>query len=257
MTKLSVNVNKIAWLRNARQGDDPNVISSCETILSAGAHGITVHPRPDQRHIVPQDVYEISLLLKGRPDVEFNIEGNPSAGRRTNGYPGFASLVEQTKPDQCTLVPDTDNQLTSDHGWDLKNDSVWSVARTHVKQYNELGIRTSLFLDADLEQIELAHAVGTNRIELYTGPWVHATRQYGLDSTEANATLATYKEAAQAAIELGLEVNAGHDLNQRNVARFCSIADISEVSIGHALISEALFDGLASTTRNYLQALGY
>ena len=256
VTRLSVNVNKIAWLRNARQGAEPNVRDCCTTILDAGAHGITVHPRPDQRHIVPNDVYEISELLQHRSNVEFNIEGNPSAGERDNGYPGFASLVEQTKPQQCTLVPDTDSQLTSDHGWDLKDAETFAIARRHVAFYRDLGIRTSLFLDPDEEQVELAAELGTNRIELYTGPWVDSTRAYGLTSAEAAGMLVTYRTASETARRLGLAVNAGHDLNQHNLKAFCAIGGIEEVSIGHALISEALFDGLATTVQSYLSALG-
>ena len=147
MTRLSVNVNKIAWLRNARGGARPNLIACCETILRAGAHGITVHPRPDQRHIVPDDVTRIKAYLNGRADVEFNIEGNPDSGERDNGYPGFTALIEAARPDQCTLVPDSDAQLTSDHGWDLIDDQTFEKARAHVTRYRDFGVRTSLFLD--------------------------------------------------------------------------------------------------------------
>ncbi len=252
MTRLSVNVNKIAWLRNARAGSKPDLIACCTVILDAGAHGITVHPRSDQRHIRPEDVSRIRDFLRDRQDIEFNIEGNPNAGKRDNGYPGFNEIITAAQPDQCTLVPDTDEQLTSDHGWDLKDERTFAAAATYVRRYQELGIRTSLFLEPDLEQVELAYDLRADRIELYTGPWVEATENFGLESTLAEERLSTYKLAAKRASELGLGVNAGHDLNQHNVKKFCSIADIAEVSIGHALISEALNDGLSATVRNYL-----
>ncbi len=255
MTRLSVNVNKIAWLRNARGGSRPDLIASCATILSAGAHGITVHPRPDQRHIVPDDVTRIHAFLADYPAIEFNIEGNPNSTRAANGYPGFTTLIETTRPHQCTLVPDSEDQLTSDHGWDLKDDRTFNSAEAHVKRYKDIGVRISLFLDPDLEQVERANEVGADRIELYTGPWVEATQDFGLDSDVANEHLAEYKAAAERALELGLGVNAGHDLNQTNVRKFCGIADIAEVSIGHALIADALEEGLSTTVSKYLEAL--
>lgn len=255
MTRLSVNVNKIAWLRNARGGSKPDLIACCETILSAGAHGITVHPRPDQRHIVPDDVTRIHEFLCDHATIEFNIEGNPNSAKGENGYPGFTTLIETTRPDQCTLVPDSEDQLTSDHGWNLKDDRTFQSAATHVRRYQDFGVRTSLFLDPDLEQVERARELGADRIELYTGPWVDATEDFGLDSDIANERLAEYKAAADRALELGLGVNAGHDLNQANVAKFCGIADIAEVSIGHALISDALEEGLSTTVTKYLEAL--
>ena len=256
MTRLSVNVNKIAWLRNARGGSKPDLIECCTTILHAGAHGITVHPRPDQRHIVPDDVTRIHEFLTDHPNIEFNIEGNPNSAKADNGYPGFTTLIEMTRPDQCTLVPDSEDQLTSDHGWNLKDDRAFQSATAHVRRYQEFGVRTSLFLDPDLEQVERARDLGADRIELYTGPWVEATEDFGLDSAIANDRLNEYKSAAEKAIELGLGVNAGHDLTQTNVAKFCAIADIAEVSIGHALISDALEDGLSTTVGKYLAALG-
>lgn len=255
MTRLSVNVNKIAWLRNARGGSKPDLIESCATILNAGAHGITVHPRPDQRHIVPDDVVKIHEFLVDYPDIEFNIEGNPNSAKGDNGYPGFTTLIDTTRPDLCTLVPDSEDQLTSDHGWDLKDDRTFQSAAAHVRRYQEFGVRTSLFLDPDLEQVERASAVGADRIELYTGPWVDATEDFGLDSDIANERLTEYKAAADRALALGLGVNAGHDLNQTNVGKFCRISNIAEVSIGHALISDALEAGLNTTVRNYLVAL--
>ena len=255
MTRLSVNVNKIAWLRNARGGSKPDLIACCATILNAGAHGITVHPRPDQRHIVPDDVTRIHEFLTGHPDIEFNIEGNPNSAKSENGYPGFTTLIEMTRPDQCTLVPDSDDQLTSDHGWDLKDDRTFQSAAAHVRRYQDFGARTSLFLDPDLEQVERASELGADRIELYTGPWVDATEDFGIDSDIANERLAAYKAAADRALELGLAVNAGHDLNQSNVGKFCAISAIAEVSIGHALISDALEEGLSTTVSKYLAAI--
>lgn len=255
MTRLSVNVNKIAWLRNARGGSKPDLVASCATIVRSGAHGITVHPRPDQRHIVPDDVTRIRDFLTDHPDIEFNIEGNPNSAKGENGYPGFTTLIEAARPDQCTLVPDSEDQLTSDHGWDLKDDHTFQSAAAHVHRYQDFGVRTSLFLDPDLEQVERACELGADRIELYTGPWVDATEDFGLDSDIANERLAEYKAAADRALELGLGVNAGHDLNQINVAKFCGIADIAEVSIGHALISDALEEGLSTTVSKYLAAL--
>ena len=255
MTRLSVNVNKIAWLRNARAGSQPDVVACCRIIIEAGAQGITVHPRPDQRHITPNDVARIKTFLQAHPDIEFNIEGNPQAGSRKNGYPGFTALIEAHVPAQCTLVPDSDTQLTSDHGWNLTDRATFATASNYVERYKDIGVRTSLFLDPDPAQVELARQVGADRIELYTGPWVEATEKYGLDSDQADSILSSYQTAAKGAIELGLGVNAGHDLNQHNVEKFCAIADIKEVSIGHALISEALTEGLPTTVFKYLAAL--
>ena len=255
MTRLSVNINKVAWLRNARAGTTPNLIECCQTIVDAGASGITVHPRPDQRHITPEDVYRVRDFLKDHPQVEFNIEGNPNTGRRDNGYPGFTSLIESTLPDQCTLVPDDDGQLTSDHGWNLVDDVVFASVEHHVRRFQDFGVRTSLFLDPDTNQIERAKALSLDRIELYTGPWVETVNLYGAKSDEAQAALETYKAAANLATTLGVGVNAGHDLNQENVAAFCRIGNVLEVSIGHALISEALLDGLGTTVKRYLAEL--
>ena len=255
MTRLSVNVNKIAWLRNAREGSRPDLVACCATIVAAGAHGITVHPRPDQRHIKPDDVTRIKQFLVDQEGIEFNIEGNPNAGERDNGYPGFAAIIEAARPDQCTLVPDDDRQLTSDHGWNLKDEITFAAASAHVQHYRALGVRASLFLDPDIEQVQLAYELGVDRIELYTGPWVESIEDFGLDSDVANASLTDYRHAAEHATRLGLGVNAGHDLNQHNVATFCTIADIAEVSIGHALIADALDEGLTVTVSKYLAAL--
>ena len=255
MTRLSVNINKIAWLRNARQGDKPDLVDYTRKIIEAGAHGITVHPRPDQRHITPDDVYQIKQLLGEYSNIEFNIEGNPSAGERDNGYPGFAALVSDTQPNQCTLVPDSDNQTTSDHGFNLLDSVVFDTVKAHIRRYSDQGIRTSLFLDPEEALVEKAHATGTDRIELYTGPWVEQVEEHGITSNQAKTSLEKYRTATNKAVQLGLEVNAGHDLNQENLATFCAIGHIKEVSIGHALISEALLDGLTKTVQNYLQQL--
>ena len=253
MTALSVNLNKVALLRNARGGNAPSVTDAAETALRAGADGITVHPRPDQRHIRPDDVLALAGLLKGRPNIEFNIEGNPFAGPRANGYPGFDALIEQARPHQATLVPDGDNQLTSDHGFDLRGDNQALIAK--IRRYQGQGARVSLFMDPDLEQIALAREIGADRIELFTGPFAEAVAEFGSDHPRSRASLASYQAAAGRAVELGLGVNAGHDLDVDNLPLFRSIAEVSEVSIGHALIARALDDGLAATVRAFRQAL--
>ena len=254
MIQLSVNLNKIALVRNSRLGDTPSVLAAAESVIRAGANGITVHPRPDQRHIRPDDVYQLSSLLKNKyPDIEFNIEGNPTAGPRDNGYPGFDALIESTRPHQCTLVPDGDEQLTSDHGWDLTVHAE-SVARM-IEKYHGWNARVSLFMDPDESQIALASEIGADRIELYTGPFAETVRQFGVEASESLTSLALYAAAAQYASQLGLGVNAGHDLDLQNLPLFRSISEVAEVSIGHALISDALNMGLFDTVRDYLQAL--
>ena len=253
MTALSVNLNKVALLRNARGGDAPSVADAAETVLRAGADGITVHPRPDQRHVRPDDVLALARLLKARPGIEFNIEGNPFAGPRDNGYPGFDALIEQARPQQATLVPDGDNQLTSDHGFDLRGDNAPLIAK--IRRYQGQGARVSLFMDPDLEQIALAREIGADRIELFTGPFAEAVAEFGIDHPRSRASLDGYQAAAGRAVELGLGVNAGHDLDVDNLPLFRRIAEVSEVSIGHALIARALDDGLAATVRAFRRAL--
>ena len=250
---LSVNLNKVALLRNSREGQTPSVTEAARAVLAAGAQGITVHPRPDQRHIRPSDVEELSVLLKDYPSIEFNIEGNPFAGPRDNGYPGFDALIEAAHPHQATLVPDSDNQLTSDHGWDLGGDT--TALRQAIKRYQDWGARVSLFMDPDPEQIARVPQVGADRIELYTGPFAELATHRGLDAPETVESLERYRDAARQAVALGLGVNAGHDLDQHNLHLFRQIAEVAEVSIGHALISDALNDGLAATVRAYLAAL--
>ena len=250
---LSVNLNKVALLRNSRDGQTPSVVEAARTVLAAGARGITVHPRPDQRHVRPADVQDLSRLLKDYPGIEFNIEGNPFAGPRDNGYPGFDALIESTRPHQATLVPDTDNQLTSDHGWDLAADT--TALREAISRYKAWGARVSLFMDPDPEQIARVPGTGADRIELYTGPFAELATRRGLDAPETLASLENYRDAARQAETLGLGVNAGHDLDQHNLRLFRQIGEIAEVSIGHALISDALNAGLADTVVGYLAAL--
>jgi len=255
MTALSVNVNKVAWLRNARGGSRPDLCDMTRAIIRAGANGITIHPRPDQRHIRPPDVFDLRDVVAAAKDVEFNIEGNPTAGPRENGYPGFRQLVEAAKPAQCTLVPDTEHQLTSDHGWDLGEATTFDSVKSIITTYQDLGSRVSLFIDPDPDQISRARDAGADRIELYTGPYADSAAKYGIDSNEAHECWKRYRRAVIHAKERGLGINAGHDLNLTNLARFCSIGNINEVSIGHALIADALELGLTVTIKRYLEAL--
>ena len=257
MTALSVNVNKIAWLRNSREGARPSVVEAARTVIAAGAHGITVHPRPDQRHIRPGDVHALARLLASEhPHVEFNVEGNPAAGPRDNGYPGFDHLVETARPHQATLVPDADAQLTSDHGWDLSDPAEAGRVAEIVARYRGWGVRVSLFMDPVEEQIARARECGADRIELYTGPYADLAERHGLDHPETRACRCSYLDAARYAVKLGLGVNAGHDLNLDNLAEFITIGGVAEVSIGHALIADALEFGLAAAVRKYLDAIG-
>ena len=241
-TKLSVNVNKVATLRNTRPHVGiPSVVRAAALCLDAGAHGITVHPRPDRRHITPADVRDLAVLLKQYPHAEFNIEGNP--------FHGYMDLVREFRPAQCTLVPDDVSAATSDHGWDLSRDS--AALRPVVKALKELGCRVSLFMDPDPRQIGPAGDLGADRVELYTEPYA---RQF-----EAGAASAAdaYAAAARAAASAGLGVNAGHDLNLSNVPPFLSrVPEVLEVSIGHALIADALEFGLPQTVKKYLTACG-
>ncbi len=247
MTRLSVNVNKIAVLRNSRGGRDPDVLRAATACLEAGAHGITVHPRPDARHIRADDVRALAGLTTAR-GVEFNVEGNPFAPARGD-YPGLLALCEQTRPAQVTLVPDGDAQLTSDHGFDFAREH--DALAPLVAQFRALGCRVSLFADAGAD-VEAARATGADRIELYTGPWAEA-----YDAGTPDAALPAFVATAHAARAVGLGVNAGHDLSQANLAAFLAALDgIDEVSIGHALIGEALYDGLDTTVRRYLAICG-
>jgi pyridoxine 5-phosphate synthase len=236
MTNLSVNLNKVALLRNTRNFGIPSVRDAVNTCIKAGAHGITVHPRPDQRHIKPLDVYELAQMLS----VEFNVEGNPS--------PHFMEIIRQVKPTQCTLVPDAPDAFTSDHGWDLAEHSESLIPI--IQELKDLGVRVSLFMDTDLAQIERAKEIGADRIELYTEPYATAFRNGDIESV-----FQQYADAAQKAQEIGLGVNAGHDLNLHNLKKFCSIPSILEVSIGHALVADALEMGLFTAVKAYLKVL--
>ena len=253
MTVLSVNLNKIALVRNSRAGDQPSVIAAARAVLAAGAHGITVHPRPDQRHIRPSDVADLAKLIKEYPGVEYNIEGNPYAGARDNGYPGFDALIESARPHQTTLVPDSDEQLTSDHGWDLSGDNTRLIES--ITRYQAAGARVSLFMDPDADQIGRAKECGADRIELYTGPFAATVANRGISHEDSLASLANYADAARYAAQLGLGVNAGHDLDTTNLQLFGTIAELAEVSIGHALITDALELGLSAAVQAYLAAL--
>lgn len=244
MIALSVNVNKIALIRNSREGNHPDVVAHARTCIDAGADGITVHPRPDQRHIRPHDVIELAQLTEQFAQVEFNIEGNPFAAPQGD-YPGLLALVEQTQPQQCTLVPDSSDQLTSDHGFDLTRSA--ELLTPIISQLKALGVRISLFMDADIEQISLARALGVERIELYTGPYAAAWH----DVKRRNEIYARYHSAARHATKIGLGVNAGHDLNLNNLASFAQVPGLLEVSIGHALIVDAIDRGLYKAVQAY------
>ncbi|MDA1073660.1 MAG: pyridoxine 5'-phosphate synthase [Proteobacteria bacterium] len=254
MAVLSVNLNKVALLRNSRDGHGPSVVEAAKTVIAAGAKGITIHPRPDQRHIRPADVFDLKALLKDYPQVEFNIEGNPFAGPRPNGYPGFSELIEQTRPHQATLVPDTDGQLTSDHGFDLLAGDNADLKEL-IARYQALGARVSLFMDPVADQIEAARTIGADRVELYTGPFADTVAAFGLKDPRSLKSYETYLAAARHAVQHGLGVNAGHDLDTHNLQLFGRIEEVAEVSIGHALISQALYDGFTATVRAYLDTL--
>ena len=237
MTKLSVNINKIATLRNSRGGNNPNVLKIALDIERFGADGITVHPRPDERHIRYTDVYD----LKNNIEVELNIEGNSLEKK-------FVALVLETKPAQVTLVPDTTGQLTSDHGWDTLTHKNYLTET--IAMFKEVGIRTSLFVDADIQMIEGAFATGTDRVELYTE--LYASHYL----TNPQQAIKDYVIAAQKANELGLGLNAGHDLSLENLQFFAKqIPSLLEVSIGHALVSDALYYGLENTVQLYKRLL--
>lgn len=236
-THLSVNINKIALLRNSRGNNIPDVLKSALDIEQFGADGITVHPRPDERHIKYKDVYLLKEYLK----VELNIEGNPKEEK-------FFKLIEEIKPNQVTLVPDERYQLTSDHGWDTITHKTY--LRDVVKHFQSLGIRVSIFVDPELKMIEAAKEIGTNRIELYTEKYAR------LYDTEREKVIIPYKQSAELAKELGLEVNAGHDLNLHNLKYLKqNIPFLAEVSIGHALIADALYYGLENTVMMYKRLL--
>lgn len=237
MTKLSVNINKIATLRNARGGNEPNVVQMALDAERFGADGITVHPRPDERHITTKDVYDLSLVVK----TEFNIEGYPDER--------FFKLLEDTRPAQATLVPDPPNVLTSNAGWKTKKHLI--ELQEIVARIKSMGIRCSIFVDTNLQNMEYAKQTGADRIELYTGPFADAY------TSNRDAAVAPFTKAAELANELGLGINAGHDLNTKNLAFFKNkVPGLLEVSIGHALISDALYWGFENTIQLYKNCLG-
>ncbi len=236
MTKLSVNINKIATIRNARGGNMPDVRLAAINCEKFGAEGITVHPRPDERHITYQDVYDIRPIIT----TEFNIEGYPSKN--------FIDLVCKVKPHQVTLVPDPPDAITSNAGWDTTKHKDFLIEV--ISEFKEKGIRTSIFVDTDLKNIDGAAKINTDRIELYTEPYASG---FSINKEKAVADFTT---AAQHAIKLGLQINAGHDLSLENLKYFVkNVPGISEVSIGHALISDALYFGLDNTIKLYLREL--
>jgi pyridoxine 5-phosphate synthase len=242
MTRLSVNLNKIALLRNQRDIDIPSVLDSARTIITAGAHGVTVHPRPDERHIRYRDAYELRALLTDYPGIEFNIEGNPFTGK-------LMDLLRDIRPDQATLVPDDPAQNTSDHGWDIEANL--QKLQPVVSELKDLGIRVSVFMDA-APGIAQAAKASVDRVELYTEPYARAFRE----NKNVEGTVKCFADAAKAAQDAGLGVNAGHDLNLQNLAAFLAgVEGVLEVSIGHALIAEALDTGLADTVRQYIKIL--
>lgn len=238
MTQLSVNLNKIALLRNSRGRDFPNVLAFAQKYIDRGVKGITVHPRQDERHITMQDTRDLAELCGKYPDVEFNVEG----------YPGedFMALVEAVKPDQVTLVPDSPDQLTSDHGWDLTKTMEFATAS--CARLKKAGLRSSLFLDPDVAQAELAAKTGADRVELYTEEYADA---HG--TAQSEAVWARYRATAEKAQALGLGVNAGHDLDLKNLPEFLTIKGILEVSIGHVLTIECIEQGMDTVIAQYLE----
>ena len=247
MTDLSINLNKIGLIRNSREGNYPDILEHAKVCIENGADGITIHPRPDQRHIRPDDVRQLAKLVRSNTEIELNVEGNPFA-KAEQGYPGFMELVEETKPDQCTLVPDSNDQLTSDHGFDIK--SYAHDLAPIISRLKNLDVRVSLFMDPDIEQIKLAAELGIDRIELYTGPYAAA---WGSESLEP--IFLRHQRAASLCKSLDIGVNAGHDLNLKNLHRFASIENLLEVSIGHAFIVDSILMGMASAVKAYKKLL--
>jgi len=245
-TALSVNVNKVALLRNSRYLDIPNLLRAAELCLQAGAQGITVHPRPDERHIRADDVYEIAALMKDWPHCEFNIEGNPMH----NLMHFVRDLSARGLPlHQCTFVPDSEGQFTSDHGWTFPEDA--ERLRPHIEYAHARGVRVSLFMDPHPEAMAAARAVGADRVELYTESYAKAWSE-----PEKPKVLAQFAQAAQAAAAAGLGVNAGHDLNRDNLTEFLRVVPgVLEVSIGHALIADALETGYGAAVKGYLHCI--
>ena len=241
MTVLSVNVNKIALLRNSRGRDFPSVVGFSEQLIDLGVKGITVHPRPDERHVTRRDVYALSEMLRDKPQVEFNIEGYPSEN--------FLKMVLEVSPDQCTLVPDSPEQLTSDHGWNIPQNQF--VLRQVLSELREQGVRSSLFLDPDPEMVDHVPSVAADRIELYTEDF--ASHYAG---PKEEMVFERYRATAERAGQLGIGINAGHDLDLKNLPKFLQISNILEVSIGHALIVESLQLGVTEVIKRYLAIVG-
>jgi pyridoxine 5-phosphate synthase len=240
-TALSVNVNKVALLRNTRHLGIPSVTRAAQLCLKAGAQGITVHPRPDERHIRSHDVLELAALMKDWPGCEYNIEGNPSQN--------LMDFIRQVRPHQATFVPDSEDQFTSDHGWSFPQDA--ERLAPVIAECQALGVRVSLFMDPVPGQMAAARAAGADRVELYTEPYAAA---WG--TPQQAQQLSRYRDTAQAALNAGLGVNAGHDLNRDNLAAFVrEVPGVLEVSIGHALIGDALELGYAATVQAYLACL--
>jgi pyridoxine 5-phosphate synthase len=247
-TALSVNVNKVALLRNARHLGIPSVLRAATLCLQAGADGITVHPRPDERHIRGHDVHELAALLREWPEAEYNIEGNP--------FHNLMGFIRTVRPQQATFVPDSEGQFTSDHGWDLLGPRAADAERLRplIDECHALGVRVSLFMDPLPEAMVAARAVGADRVELYTEPFAAAFAEPG--QPRLSAELGRFAEAAVAAQAAGLGVNAGHDLNRDNLGPFLrALPGVLEVSIGHALVADALEFGLAETVSRYRRAM--
>lgn len=244
MARLSINVNKVATLRNSRGGAVPSVLEAVRVCVDAGAPGITVHPRADERHIRERDVYEIAEALEAvRDRVEYNIEGDPR--------PGLAELVEAVRPDQCTLVPVRPGEITSEAGWPVETPK--ESLQDLISRFHEWGVRVSVFVDPEPGPIEWAAALGADRIELYTEPYARAFERGG---EALDASIDKYRAAAEHATAKALGVNAGHDLDLQNLPTFLQLPHIAEVSIGHALMARALFVGLDTVVREYLQITG-
>ena len=244
MIRLSVNVNKVATLRNSRGGSVPSVLQAVRVCVDAGVPGITVHPRADERHIRPGDVREIAKELAARPDVEFNIEGDPR--------PDLIALVQEVRPHQCTLVPVKPGEITSQAGW--SQDTPPNAMAEIISRLHDHGVRVSLFVDPVAEPVRWAASIGADRVELYTEPFARAFAR-GSASQDATASFRSYVAVAELAHSLSLGINAGHDLDLENLTLFRSLPHLDEVSIGHALMSHALFVGLDRAVREYLQVL--
>ena len=242
MTALSVNLNKIALLRNSRGRDFPNVIEFAKKFISLGASGITIHPRPDERHITREDAYDLGELLKDNTSIEFNIEGYPSND--------FLELIKDIRPTQCTLVPDKPDQITSDHGWDLKSNEDMKFVTKSCGFLNDIGVRSAIFIDPNTSMIDLAPQTQTKRVELYTEKFAS---KYGTQTEEFDKIFEEYRKSTILAKKLGLEVNAGHDLNLKNLAKFLEIDGILEVSIGHELTVECINIGINEVMKRYLE----